>query len=48
LGYVIGSDFEAATGFLGNLSGFLLAGTALVVAGWIAMVSKCNIKSAQA
>jgi len=38
LGYVIGSDFEAATGFLGNLSGFVLCGTGLVVAGWIAMV----------
>jgi membrane-associated protein len=37
LGYVIGSDFEAATGFLGNLSGFLLFGTALVIATWFAI-----------
>jgi membrane protein DedA with SNARE-associated domain len=44
LGYVIGSDFEAATGFLGNLSGFLFSGTALVVAGWIAMVSEPDVK----
>jgi membrane-associated protein len=27
LGYVIGTDFEAATGFLGNLSGFLICAT---------------------
>jgi membrane-associated protein len=40
LGYTIGSDFEAATGFLGNLSGFLLCGTTLVVAAWIAVISK--------
>ncbi len=39
LGYVIGSDFEAATGFLGNLSGFLLSGMALVISIWIATVS---------
>jgi membrane protein DedA with SNARE-associated domain len=42
LGYVIGSDFEAATGFLGNLSGFLLFGTALLISGRFAMVSKPN------
>jgi membrane protein DedA with SNARE-associated domain len=47
LGYAIGSDFEAATGFLGNLSGFLLVGTALVAAAWIAMVSEPNIKWAR-
>ncbi len=40
LGYTIGSDFEAATGFLANLSGFLLCGTTLVVAAWIAMTSR--------
>jgi len=40
LGYVIGSDFEAATGFLGNLSGFLLSGSTLVVVVWIATVSE--------
>jgi membrane-associated protein len=40
LGYVIGSDFEAAAGFLGNFSVFLLSATALVIAGWIAMVSE--------
>jgi len=39
LGYVIGADLDAATGFLGNLSGFLLCGIALVVAGLIATVS---------
>lgn len=43
LGYVIGSDFEAAAGFLGNLSGFLLFGTALVVATWVAIVSGPDI-----
>jgi len=47
LGYAIGSNFEAATGFLGNLSGFLLVGTALVAAAWIAMVSEPNIKCAR-
>ena len=40
LGYTIGGDFEAATGFLGNLSGFLLCGTTLVVVAWIAMTSR--------
>jgi membrane-associated protein len=40
LGYAIGSDFEAAAGFLGNLSGFLLSGTVLLIAGWIATVSE--------
>jgi len=35
LAYVIGSDFEAAAGFLGNLSGFLLFGSALLVATWV-------------
>lgn len=44
LGYVIGNDFEAATGFLGNLSGFLLSATVLVVAAWIAAVSEPNMK----
>ena len=42
LGYAIGGDFEAATEFLGNLSGFLLFGTALIIAAWIAMVWKSN------
>lgn len=39
LGYVIGADLDAATGFLGNLSGFLLSGIVLTVAGLIATVS---------
>ncbi len=39
LGYVIGADLDAATGFLSNLSGFLLCGIALVVAGLMATVS---------
>ena len=43
LGYVIGTDFEAATGFLGNLSGFLLSGTALVATTWMAIVSGPDI-----
>jgi membrane protein DedA with SNARE-associated domain len=47
LGYVIGANFEAATGFLTNLSGFLLSATALVVAGWIAMISKSDKKWAR-
>lgn len=39
IGFVIGADFEAATGFLGNLSGFLLSGMALLVAAWIATLN---------
>lgn len=31
LGYVIGADFESATGFLANLSGFLMFATALAL-----------------
>lgn len=38
LGYVIGADLEAATGFLGNLTGFLLCAMALVLSASIAMV----------
>ncbi len=36
LGYVIGTDLEAATGFLSNLSGFLLFAFLLVLSGMIA------------
>ncbi len=39
LGYIIGADLDAATGFLGNLSGLLLCGMVLVVAGLMATVS---------
>ena len=39
LGYVIGADLDAATGFLGNLSGFLLCAIVLVVAGLLATAS---------
>jgi membrane protein DedA with SNARE-associated domain len=39
LGYVIGADLDAATGFLSNLSGFLLCGIVLVVAGLVATMS---------
>ena len=31
LGYVIGADLEAATGFLGNLSGFLICATICLI-----------------
>ena len=44
LGYAIGSDFDAATLFLGNLSGFLLSATALLVAGWVAMVPEPKVE----
>jgi membrane protein DedA with SNARE-associated domain len=36
LGYGIGADWEAATGFLTNLSGFLVSATALAASGLIA------------
>jgi membrane-associated protein len=36
LGYVIGADLDAATGFLANLTGFLLSATVLAIAGLIA------------
>ena len=37
LGYVIGADLEAATGFLTNVSGFLLLVLVLFLSGAIAM-----------
>lgn len=37
LGYVIGGDLEAATGFLTNLSGFLLSAMVLLFSGSITM-----------
>jgi len=49
LGYVIGASLEAATGFLTNLSGFLLsltvlAGSGLVVSGRARMWSKSKMQ----
>jgi len=39
LGYAIGADLDAATGFLANLTGFLLCAIVLVVAGTVATMS---------
>jgi membrane protein DedA with SNARE-associated domain len=39
LGYMIGADLDAATGFLTNLTGFLLCAIVLVVAGMTATMS---------
>jgi membrane-associated protein len=39
LGYLIGADLDAATGFLGNLTGFLLCAVVLVAAGLMAKAS---------
>jgi membrane protein DedA with SNARE-associated domain len=49
LGYVIGASLEAATGFLTNLSGFLLsltvlAGSGLVASGRARMWSKSKMQ----
>jgi membrane protein DedA with SNARE-associated domain len=39
LGYVIGADLDAATGFLANLTGFLLSAIVLLVAALIATIT---------
>lgn len=39
LGYAIGADLDAATGFLGNLTGFLLSAIVLLVAALIATIT---------
>lgn len=39
LGYVIGADLDAATGFLANFTGFLLCATVVVAAALVAVTS---------
>jgi membrane protein DedA with SNARE-associated domain len=39
LGYVIGADLDAATGFLANLTGFLLCAIVLVIAAMTVVMS---------
>lgn len=45
LGYVIGADLDAATGFLTNITGFLLCLVVLVVAGLVAAMPRGRQKT---